>query len=240
MEFTLLGSAAVGVFAFWAMLRWEAKRGNAAGCAVDLWDSGLVAAISGLLIGRVVAMLQDGISPLTDPGQIVLIRSGVSTAGAAIGTIVVFLFLTRRSPIVATDAIAPSALVGLAGWHAGCVVTGTCLGTESSLPWAVPLPGSDVTRHPVELYAAGAFLVAGVALAVWKQRGKPPLGSVAGIALLSASAIRLATEPLRISLAGGPVVLYVLGIVAGAAMIVGSLIRRPRTVPLPSRPPPEM
>jgi prolipoprotein diacylglyceryltransferase len=235
MEFTLLGAAAIAVAAFWLMLRWEAKRGNAAGCAVDLWDAGLVSAITGVLVGRLVSMVQAGISPIADPAQIILIRSGVSTTGVVIGTIVVFAFLARRDPVVAADAIAPAALVGLAGWHAGCLVTGSCLGIESSLPWALTLPGSDVTRHPVELYAAVGLLIAGIGLALWKQHGRPPLGSIAGTAVLAASAIRLATEPLRISLAGGPIYLYAAGVVIGAAMIVASFILRSRQPKAESR-----
>jgi prolipoprotein diacylglyceryltransferase len=227
MEFDLLGAAAFAVFGFWFMLRWEAKRGHAAGCARSLWDVGLMSGMAGLLIGRIVAMISAGINPLTDPFQIILVRSGVSTVGAAVGTLVVFTWMARKSLLEAADGIAPAALVGLAGWHAGCLATGSCLGSESSLPWAYALPGSDITRHPVELYAAGALLLAGIALAGWKQYGRPPLGSVAGVALLAASLTRLATEPLRISLAGGPIYLYLAGTLAGLALLIWSLTTRP-------------
>jgi len=224
MQFDLLGSAAFAVFGFWIMLRWEAKRGNAAGCAVSLWDVGLMSGMAGLLIGRLVSMISAGINPLADPLQIILIRSGVSTVGATLGTLAVFTWMARKSLLETADAIAPAALVGLAGWSAGCLATGSCLGTESSLPWAYALPGSTITRHPVELYAAGAFLLAGIGLAMWKQYGRPPLGSVAGIALLAASLTRLATEPLRISLAGGPIYLYLAGTLTGIALTIWSLL----------------
>ena len=228
MEFSLLGTAAIGVAAFWAMLRWEAPRGNAAGCAVSLWDTGLTAAIAGLFIGRIAAMLSAGINPLSDPGQILLIRSGVSTPAVAIGALGVFALLARSDLIAAADGIAPAALAGLAGWHAGCVTSNACLGTESDLPWAMTLPGSVITRHPVDLYAAIGLAIAAVLLAVWKQRGRPAAGVVAGTAILAASAVRLATEPLRISLHGGPVVLYALGIIAGMAIVGASVIGRRR------------
>ena len=110
MEFTLLAAAAFGVLAFWSMLRWEAARGNAAGCAVDLWDAGLVSATAGLFAGRLAAMVTAGINPLTDPGQIILIRSGVSTPVTVFATLVVFAILTRSSFLLAADGISAAAL----------------------------------------------------------------------------------------------------------------------------------
>jgi prolipoprotein diacylglyceryltransferase len=228
MEFSLLGAAAIAVGAFWAMLRWEAKRGNAAGCAVDLWDAGVTSAIGGLAIGRLAAMIAAGVSPLSDPGQILLVRSGVSTPAAAIGTLAIFAVLARRDLVTAADGIAPAALAGLAGWHAGCVVTGSCLGTESSLPWAWALEGSTVTRHPVELYTAILLGAGAIALAVWKARGAPPRGAVAGIALAVAGGSRLVTEPLRVSLTGGPLWLYAVGVVTGIAVTIGAFARTGR------------
>ncbi|MGI9666505.1 MAG: prolipoprotein diacylglyceryl transferase family protein [Acidimicrobiia bacterium] len=228
MEFSLLGAAAVAVFCFWAMLRFEAKRGNAAGCAVNLWDAGLLSGMFGILIGRLVAMMIAGINPITSPFQIILIRSGVSTVAASVAALGLFLFLSRRDIIAAADGIAPAALAGLAGWHAGCVTTGGCLGTESDLPWAWALDGSTVTRHPVELYAALAMGLVAIALALWKQRGRPPAGMPAGVALAVASGVRLATEPLRISLGGGPFVFYGAGVVAGCGITIWALLRSRR------------
>lgn len=228
MEFTLLAAAALATFSFWLMLRWEAKRGNAAGCATNLWDAGLTAAIVGLLGGRIVAMLEAGINPLTNPAQILLVRSGVSTSAASIIAIAAFAFLSRKDLLPSADAIAPAALAGLAGWHAGCLTTRACLGVESSLPWARALQGSDVTRQPVELYTAILLAVAAIALAMWKQHGRPPLGSIAGFGLISAGVARLATEPLRISLSGGPVWVYTAAIIAGAGLVVWAFVSRTR------------
>ena len=230
MEFTLLAAAGFSVAGFWMMLRWEAPRGNAAGCAVDLWDAGLTSVIAGLFVGRVTAMVSAGINPLTDPFQIILIRSGVSTTATVIAALAVFALLSRRDIIAAADAIAPSALAGLAGWHAGCIPTNACLGTESALPWAWALPGSTISRHPVELYAALGLAVAAVALAIWKQRGRPPTGAPASAAFVAAGGLRLITEPMRISLDGGPVLLYAGGVVLGCAgLIVSYGVRRRRS-----------
>ena len=228
MEFTLLARAAIAVGAMWLMIRWEAKRGNAAGCALDIWDAALMSAVGGVIVGRLAAMASAGINPLTDPGQIVLIRSGVSTTGAALGALLVFAFLTRRDIIGGFDAVAPAALAGLAGWHAGCIATGECLGTASDLPWAMTLTGSDVTRHPVELYAAALLAIGAIAIALWKEKGRPPAGAPAGAALVVASGTRLVTEPMRISLGGGPIWFYLTGIVAGIVIVIWSFVRKRR------------
>ena len=228
MEFTLLAAAAMAAFGFWLMLRWEAKRGNAAGCAVDLWEAGIVATMGGLFVGRIVAMLEAGINPFTNPMQILLIRSGVSTVAASLGALGAFAFVSRRNLWQAADGIAPAALAGLAGWHAGCVPTGACLGVESGLPWALALEGSAITRHPVEIYAALLLLGGSIAIALWKQHGRPPLGAPAGLALATAGLVRLATEPLRISLAGGPVLFYASGVIVGLGVAGWALVRSRR------------
>lgn len=229
MEFTLLGAAATGVGSFWLMLRWEAKRGNAAGCALDLWDAGLTAGAVGLLGGRLIAMAQTGISPFTDPAQIILVRSGVSTAGASIAALLTFGFLARRSLLESADAIAPSVLAGLAGWHLGTLITDSWLGTVSDLPWAQAASGSSITRHPVELYAAALYLFGALGIAAWKQRGRPPLGATAGLALAAAGAVRLITETMRISLSGGPIWLYVGALVAGLGLFVWAVLAPQRS-----------
>ncbi len=224
MEFTLLGAAVTGVGSFWLMLRWEARRGNAAGCALELWDAGLTAGAVGLIAGRLFAMAQAGISPLTDPAQIILVRSGVSTAGASVAALLTFGFLARRSLRESADAIAPSALAGLAGWHAGTLITNSWLGTVSDLPWAQATSGSDITRHPVELYAAALYLLAAIGIALWKQHGRPPLGTVSGLALSAAGGVRLITETMRISLSGGPIWLYSGALVAGLGLAVWTVL----------------
>lgn len=229
MEFSLLAAAAIGVFGFWLMLRWEGPRGNAAGCAVDLWDAGLVSAVVGLLAGRLVAMASAGINPLTDPAQILLIRSGVSTWATAFATVAVFGALTRSQFFPAADGISAAALAGLAGWHAGCLPTSGCLGTASTLPWAYPLAPGGVSRHPVELYAAVLLATGAIVVALWKERGRPALAAPAGAALAIAGGVNLAIEPMRISLDGGPGYLYASGVVIGMIVVAGAIVGRARS-----------
>lgn len=226
MEFTLLGAAAIAGAAAYGMLWWEAKHGNAARCAGNLWETGVVSAVAGIFIGRIVAMLIDGVNPIAHPSDVILVRSGVSTVGASLGTLAVFAWLARKEPITMADGISAAALAGLAGWSAGCLVRGSCLGTASDLPWAVAQTGSEVTRHPVGIYAALMLGASAVGLAWWKAYRRPPSGAPATLAVIAAAGTRLVVEPLQPSISGGPVWFYAAALAIGVAALVWSVVRR--------------
>lgn len=215
MEFTLLGAVFLAVVPLYGILYWEAKRGNAAACTRNLWDLALTAIIAGVLVGRVAAMLSDGVNPITHPGDLLIIRGGVATGPATVAALATVSWIGRRELWPVLDGLAAAALAGLGGWHAGCVVRDACLGTPSDLPWAIAQDGSSVTRHPVEIYAALVLFVAAAVVIRWRTRGHPIPGTPAAIALAVASLVRLATEPLRPTLGSGPMAWYVLGLLVG-------------------------
>lgn len=222
MEFTLLGAAFVGVLGVYGALWFEARRGNAAECAADLWDVALTAAFVGLAVGRLAAMIGDGVNPVTNPQDILIVRAGVATGPAALAALAWVAWAGRRELVPVADGLAAAALLGLAGWHGACGIREACLGTPSDLPWAFAQQGSPITRHPVEVYAALALLVVGVMII----RLRPLLpGLAAGIGLLAGGGIRLLTEPMRLSLSGGPVWWYLAAIVGGAVMTALALRR---------------
>lgn len=211
MEFTLLGAAAVALGAAWLGL----SRAGAPERA-DLRNAVVGAVIAGLATGRIWAMLATGVNPLTHPTDILIVRGGVATGAATLGALA-FLAVSRRADLWRQlDLIAPAALLGLAGWHAGCVVRGTCLGTPTGLPWGMTAPGSTIARHPVEIYAALLFLAAAVALHLLRSRRS---GLWTGGALLAAAAIRLATEPMRPALGDDVRLLYAGGVLAALVLL---------------------
>ncbi len=214
MEFTLLWAALLAAGAFYAVVWWEAKHSNAADCSRDVWDSAIAAAVAGLVTGRLAAMLLAGTNPLARPGDILVVRGGVDTVWAAAGSLAAFAALARRELAALADATAAAALAALAGWHAGCLFRGSCLGSPSDLPWAYALPGSEVGRHPVELYAALLFVLAAGGALLARRRGLPP-GVVGGAALAATAGIRLATEPIRPVLGGSLAPWYALGVAVG-------------------------
>ena len=156
MEFTLLWAALTGVAFAWAGTKLWSER-----LPDHPTDRIIGAAAAGLAVGRLVAMITQGINPLLHPLDILLVRGGVHSGAATVGAVVAYLWASKWT-IEFLDATAPAALFGLAGWHAGCLWRGACLGTASDLPWAWAEPGSLISRHPVELYAA-----VGLATAAW-------------------------------------------------------------------------
>jgi len=220
MEFTLLGSVAVAVLVMYGILWFEGGRTNAADCTRDVWDALVSAAVVGVVIGRLTAMITAGTNPVAHPGDILIVRAGVDTIAASMSAVATYVVLTRKDPWWLADAAAPAAIAGLAGWHGGCVVRDACLGTSSDLPWAIAQAGSAVSRHPVEIYSALLLLVT-VGLLVWWKRHRPRPGVIAAIAVAAAATARLVTEPLRPGLGANLVWWY--SIAAVAALSVAAL-----------------
>lgn len=223
MEFTLLGAALAAVVALNLGIRWDAVRANAADCVREHWDRAIAAAVSGVFAGRIVAMILDGVSPFSR--DLIIVRAGVDTVGATIAAIAVVAWLGRHDLAVALDGLSAAALFGLAGWHAGCLVRDACLGTVTDLPWGIVASSSSVARHPVELYAAALLLAAAFLLSWLRSRAALAPFGAAALALAAAGAIRLLTQPMRLSLGGGPMAWYVLAVIVGAG---GAAIARTR------------
>jgi prolipoprotein diacylglyceryltransferase len=188
------------------------------------FDRLLGAAMVGIAVGRIAAMLIQGTNPITNPGELLVIRGGVDTVWASLAGAIALTWPLRRRP-QALDALAPAVLAALSGWHGGCLWRSTCLGTMSDLPWTWALPGSDITRHPVEIYAALLLLVGAAVIA----RIKEPVGAATATALVWASLTRFVTEPLRPSLGASLWWFYGLAGVIGLTW-VGSLFLRTRQV----------
>lgn len=217
MEFTLLANALVAFGAVYISLRWLGRDPRLAEDAPRAWDVLLGASMAGLLVGRLVSMISSGTNPLTHLADIILIRAGVDTLGATLGFLLALGWAYRGRIVPATDALAAPVLFGLAGWHGGCLVRGSCTGTETSLPWG--LAGTaDVSRHPVEVYTAVLLLVAAVLLARAWRRGSLT-GFIGPWALIAAAGSRALTEPLRLHLGSGLVRIYLIGVALGLGLL---------------------
>lgn len=213
MEFTLLAAALTGVAAMWSMLRLTGDH--------DEFDRLIGAGVVGLFVGRLAAMVTAGVNPITNPLDILIVRGGVDTGWAALGAIAALAWSAKGDWQV-LDLVTPAAILGIAGWHLGCLWRGTCLGAAGEVPWGWALEASDVTRHPVELYAALLMIIAAIAL----HRARFAPGVRAGLGLAVVAGARLLTQPLRPSLGLGPVWWYAAGLVLAVVFVLTH--RRPR------------
>jgi prolipoprotein diacylglyceryltransferase len=217
MEFGLLGAVFIAVVALWLTLRLEARHTPAKATAAALFDDVLVAAIIGMVVGRLWAMVAGGTNPVAHPLDVLIVRGGVDTVAASSAALLVFAVLARSDLAATADAAAAAVLLCLAGWHAGCVVRGACLGTPTTLPWAVHGP-AGVGRHPVELYAAGLLAMGAVVIVIVERRVL--LGVSSALALAMAAGARLVTEPMRLTIGGGLEWWYATGVIVGLVATV--------------------
>lgn len=209
MEFTLLWAALLAMGAALGLARRSPDP--------DAGDRVLAAAITGVFVGRLAAMALTGTNPITHLGDIIVVRGGVDTVAAAAGAIVAAAWTGRSRLPASLDELALPATIGLAGWHLGCLFRSACLGTRTDVAWSVD------GRHPVEIYAAVGFLAAGLVL--WAAVSRATSGLAASVALGSAGLIRLATEPIRPSLGGGPVEWYLAATVIGFGVAIVLMAR---------------
>ena len=224
MEFSLLWAALLGVGPMMVVARLERWRGLARP-DLGLSDRLTGAAAIGVFGGRFVAMLEQGTNPFLNPADVLVVRGGVDTVAASVTALTAVAWASRRNLWSDLDLAAPPALAGLAGWHTGCLLRDACLGSVTSLPWGMALPGSSIRRHPVELYAAVMLAVTAWLAYRWVQRS-PASGLVAASALATAAGVRLITQPLRPSL--DDMVGWWYGVAVALALMVGWLRTRQR------------
>ncbi len=170
MELTLFLAVLTAVATTWLAVRVLRRVG------VDVpsraLDRLIGAAIPSMFAGRLVAMTASGTNPIAHPTEVLLVRGGVDTATAALVFVAVLTFSSGHHIGATLDGLALPALAGLGAWHLGCTWRGACLGTASGLPWGQALPGSTITRHPVEIYAGVALLAVAASLAWWARRSR--------------------------------------------------------------------
>lgn len=188
MDVTLLLRAS-GAMLGAALVLWLSRRHSPPGSWQPFSDV-LGAVLVGMAAGRLAFMVGEGINLFARPMELIFIRGGIAPVPAAIAAIG-FLAWTCRSDLLSRlDYLVPAVLAGLAVWEAGCWWQGSCLGSPSGLWWAMPLPGSDLLRHPAGIYAS--MLPAVGAVWLW-WRPLPWKGASAAAGLGWAAAVRLAT-----------------------------------------------
>lgn len=130
-----------------------------------VWTWGIVTAIAGLIIGRVVYVILHYQAYAGAPLSALSPRlSALQPEAVVIGGILVgYAYLRRRNVNIPrfVDSIVPGLIVGWAFYALANFMAGDAYGAPTSLPWAIELWGAP--RHPTQLYE----MIAALATLVW-------------------------------------------------------------------------
>jgi phosphatidylglycerol:prolipoprotein diacylglycerol transferase len=166
----------------------------------------------------------------------------VAAVGVSAGAAAAALYLrARRMPALATaDALAAPLALGLACEQVGALLAGAGYGTGTSVPWAViytsPLAALwsgaplGVPLHPVQAYAALAFLTLAALLVVLLPARRRE-GDIAGTCLMGLGAAIFFTEVFRDQEGRGAMLGGAIDgpqIAAVAMVLAGALVLRER------------
>ena len=131
-------------------------------------------------------------------------KGGMSFHGGMLGVILAMVGFARsrnRPWLQVTDLIAPCVPTGLASGRIGNFINGELWGrpADAALPWAMVFPqsGTDLPRHPSQLYQ---FALEGLLLfaLLWLYARRPrATGQVSGLFLLGYGIFRFAAEYFR-------------------------------------------
>ncbi|MCX6043609.1 MAG: prolipoprotein diacylglyceryl transferase [Chloroflexi bacterium] len=194
-QLTLPTGPIVTLFAILLGLEVTGHYGRRVGLAPDdLWNTGLLAILAGLVVARLWNIIEFGDIYLSEPILILSIRPGgfVLWPGLIAAVVAAYLYLLRKAlhpgrvaAAFTIGAIAAGILLAI-----GAFLTGSLLGMPSRWPWALSYWGE--MRHPVALYqAVGLLLLLGL-LWRWSDANRP--GQTILLALLGYSLIRLVTD----------------------------------------------
>jgi phosphatidylglycerol---prolipoprotein diacylglyceryl transferase len=172
----------------------------------------------------------------------------LAAAGALLGASAALVYMRWvNMPWTSTlDALAPPLLMGLALEQFGALLAGAGYGTEASVRWAVTYTHAlaqhwsgtplGIPLHPVQAYAALAYLTIAVLLIVWLPARRQP-GDIAGLALIGMAVAVYITEFWRDPEGRGQVLHGALDGPQVAAIVMvplGALLLRQRKGPTPA------
>jgi phosphatidylglycerol:prolipoprotein diacylglycerol transferase len=175
----------------------------------QLWNLCIVALFAALLGSRVLLVAANWTALRIHPqwllGLAMIHHPLVAAAGALVGALAAAIFARRLKmpPWTTADALAAPLALGLAFEQFGALLAGSGYGTETAVRWAVTYQNPLAARwsgtplgiplHPVQVYAALAFVTLSIFLLVWLPNRRQQ-GDVAGLWLLGMGVTVFVTE----------------------------------------------
>jgi phosphatidylglycerol:prolipoprotein diacylglycerol transferase len=209
-----------------------------------IWNLGVIALFAALVGSRVLLVIANWRDLLRHPlwlmGLAMVHHPLVAAAGALVGLIAAGIYARwKRMPIAGTtDALAAPLALGLACEQFGALLAGSGFGKGTQVPWAItyadPLEfrwsGAPlgIPLHPVQAYAALAWLTLAILLIVWLPVRRQA-GDVAGVALMGSGLAIFFTEfwrdwegrgDLLRGVLDGPQAMAILFVLAGAVILL--------------------
>jgi phosphatidylglycerol---prolipoprotein diacylglyceryl transferase len=131
-------------------------------------------------------------------------KGGMAFHGGLLGVIAalaLFAHLRQRPFLQVTDLVAPCVPTGLAAGRIGNFINGELWGraADPGLPWAMVFPqsGSELARHPSQLYQFALEGLLLFALLWWFSRRARPMGVVSAAFLVGYGVLRFVAEFFR-------------------------------------------
>ena len=181
----------------WAQAGWTARD------VEDLLFYGVVGVIIGGRLGYVL-FYKPGYYATQPLEALMVWKGGMSFHGGLLGVIAAIARWARlrgRAFLAATDLVAPCVPTGLAAGRIGNFINGELWGraADPSLPWAMVFPqsGSDIARHPSQLYQVALEGLLLFGLLWWYARKPRGLGQVSGAFLIGYGVLRFVAEFFR-------------------------------------------
>ena len=182
---------------------WFAQQGWDRQMVEDLLFFGVLGVVLGGRLGYV--LFYKPTYYFQHPGEIFAVwQGGMAFHGGLLGVIAalaLFAWQRKRPFFEVADIVAPCVPVGLAAGRIGNFINGELWGraADPSLPWAMVFPqsGSDLPRHPSQLYQFGLEGMLLFALLWWYGRRPRPLGAVAGAFMFGYGLFRFTAEYFR-------------------------------------------
>jgi phosphatidylglycerol:prolipoprotein diacylglycerol transferase len=210
----------------------------------QVWNLCIVALFAALVGERLLLVLMNWSELRLHPswmlGLAMIHHPLLVAAGALVGLVCATVYACwLRLPLAATaDALAAPVALGLAFEQIGGLMAGSGYGTETAVRWAVTYTNPLAARwsgtplgiplHPVQAYAALAYLTLSVLLLVWLSARRQQ-GDVAGMGLMGIGVAIFITELWRdpegrgVVLGGaldGPQIAAIALVMAGALVLL--------------------
>jgi len=199
--------AALGVLT--ALFLSQRTARNAALDPGNIWNLCVIALFAALVAQRVLLVAMNMGDLRRHPSWLLTLAMVhhplLAGVGAAAALVAAALYASRKRlpPWITADVLAAPIAMGMAFEQLGALMAGSDYGIEAQIPWAVtythPLAAMwsgaplGIALHPVQAYAAVAFLTLSVFLLAWQPVIRQQ-GDLAGMGLMGTGVIIFVTE----------------------------------------------